>query len=78
MVTDIEDISKVIQKYMIMQPSTGSIGSDTTLLKIFNHVALTNNVNNGYLYKSNQQILMTVAPMKPFNTEISDPLDPTV
>ena len=72
MVTDIEDISKVIQKYTIMQPSTGSIGSDTTPLTIFNHVALTYNVNNRYLYKSNPPIIMTGSTMKPFNTGIYD------
>ena len=73
MVTDNEDISKAIKKYTTMQPSTKSIGSDTTPLTIFNHVALTKNVNHKYLYKGNPHILMTRATMKPFNTGISDP-----
>ena len=73
MVTYIEDIYKAIKKYTTMQPSTGSIGSATTPSTIFNHVTLTNYVNNRYLYKGNQQILITGATMKPFNTGISDP-----
>ena len=60
-----------------MQPSTGSIGSAKTPSTIFNHVALTSDVNNRHLYKGNPQILITGATMKPFNTIISDPADTT-
>ena len=76
MVTDIEDIYKATKKYTTMQPSTGSIGSATNPSTIFNHVALTSDVNNRHLYKGNQQILITGATMKPFNTGISELANP--
>ena len=53
MVTDIEDISKAIQKYTTKQPSTGGIGVATITSTIFNHDALTNDVKGRYLDKGN-------------------------
>ena len=73
----IENISKVIQKYTTKQPSIGSIGADTTTTTIFNHDALLNYVKDGYLDKGAPHILMTGAAMKPFNTGIPEPSDPT-
>ena len=77
MVTDIEDISKAIQKYRTKQPSTEGIGSDTTTSTIFKHAEFTNDVKDRYLDKGNPQILMTGYKMKYFNTGIPDPLYPT-
>ena len=77
MVTDIEDISKAIQKYTTKQTITGSIGAATTISTISNHLAFPNDVKDIYLDKGNPQFLMTVASMKHFKTGIPDPSDPT-
>ena len=57
--------------------STGSIGAATAISTIFSHAASPNNVKDRYLDKCNPQILMNGATMKPFNTVIPDPSDPT-
>ena len=77
MVTDIEDISKEIQKYTTKQSIKGIIGAATTELTIFNHAALPNDVKDLYFDKGNPQILMSGDTMKPFNTIIPDPLGPS-
>ena len=60
---------------MTKQPSTGSIGRDTSSLPIFNHAALPDNMKDRYLDKGNSWILMTGYIMKSFNTGISNPSD---
>ena len=74
MVTAIEDISKEIQKYTTKQHITGSIGSATTTLTIFNHDAFPNDVKDTYLDRVNPHFLITGDIMKSFNTGIPETL----
>ena len=45
---------------------------------IFIHDTFTNNAKDRYLDQGNPYIVMNGATMKHFNSEIPDPLDPTV
>ena len=62
---------------MTRKLSTGRIGSDTTSSTILNYDAFPNYVKDRYLYKFNPQILMNWDNIKPFNTGIPDPSDPS-
>ena len=62
---------------MTKQSSTGSIGADTTTSNIFNNAALTHDVKDRYLDEGNPNIQMTGDAVKPPNTGISYPSDPS-